>query len=355
MSRARISVLIDTYNHEHFIEKAISSVLDQDMCLSDVEILVVDDGSTDRTPEIVRSYEPRVRLIQKSNGGQASAFNFAIPQCQGDIIAFLDGDDWWAPEKLRCVVAAMNSEPEVGIIGNGITEVFGNGDEHSEVLHIEPRFRIDSPEGAKIFRRRKSQLGTSRLTVRAEILRNILPIPEAIVIEADEYIFTLGAALSEVLILGRALTFYRIHAGNLYQISGFKKDSMCRKRKSLEFLVRSLSERLLNIGLAIDTVEATLEPVQAEADLLRLQTEGGYSWETVRTEWAFYRIVHENGPLSHFLFKLITLVPALLCPPRLYYSFRRKLAANGFYMRTRRLLFPIPEPEHVTRSRRYTS
>ena len=78
-------------------------------------------------------------------------------------------------------------------------------------------------EGARIFRRRKSQLGTSRMTVRAEILRRILPIPEAIVIEADEYIFTLAAALSEVSILGEALTFYRIHAGNLFQVTGFQK------------------------------------------------------------------------------------------------------------------------------------
>ncbi len=61
------------------------------------------------------------------------------------------------------------------------------------------------------------------MTVRAEILRSILPIPESIIIEADEYIFTLAAALSEVSILGEALTFYRIHGGNLYQITGFQQ------------------------------------------------------------------------------------------------------------------------------------
>src|SRR6185312_2967593 len=107
MTKPRISVLIDTYNHERFIDKAILSVLDQDMSLSEVEILVVDDGSTDRTPEIVSTYQPQVRLIQKSNGGQASAFNFAIPQCQGEFIAFLDGDDWWAPKKLRWAIDTM--------------------------------------------------------------------------------------------------------------------------------------------------------------------------------------------------------------------------------------------------------
>ena len=75
-----VTVLIDTYNHERFIERAINSVLDQDMPMDGVEILVVDDGSTDRTPDIVRRFEPRVRLIRKPNGGQASAFNFGFAQ-----------------------------------------------------------------------------------------------------------------------------------------------------------------------------------------------------------------------------------------------------------------------------------
>src|ERR1700683_4600223 len=101
MARPLLSVLIDTYNHERFIEQAIVSVLEQDVAEADREIVVVDDGSTNRPPEIVRKFEPRVRLIRKKNGGQASAFNIGIPECRGEIIAFLDGDDWWAPGKLQ--------------------------------------------------------------------------------------------------------------------------------------------------------------------------------------------------------------------------------------------------------------
>lgn len=355
MSKPYVSVLIDTYNHERFIERAITSVLEQDMPMDGVEILVVDDGSTDRTPELVRRFEPRVRLIRKPNGGQASAFNTGIPECRGEIVAFLDGDDWWMPQKLRRVVEAMERDPEAGIIGNGITEVFENGDEHSEVLHDTLRFRIDSLQGARIFRRRKSQLGTSRMTVRAEILRMILPVPESIIIEADEYIFTLAAAFSVVSILGEPLTFYRIHTGNLFQLSGFKKESMLRKQKSIEILAQAISERLSRFGLAKNAIKAVVEAVQLEADLLRLQLEGGYPWETVRTEWKFYRIVHEDGPVSHMIFKCVSLAPAFFCPPRLYYNFRRKLAANGLYLRARKIFFPVPEPRHVTRSRRYSS
>ena len=236
-----VSVLIDTYNHERFIERAITSVLEQDLPMGDFEILVVDDGSTDRTPELVRRFEPRVRLIRKPNGGQASAFNCrdcrsAAAKLLPSSMATIGGrrkncGAWWKQ---------WSRIQEVGIIGNGITEVLENGDEHSEVLHETPRFRIDSLQGARIFRRRKSQLGTSRMTVKAEILRKILPVPESIVIEADEYIFTLAAALSVVSILGEPLTFYRIHAGNMFQLSGFNKESMLRKQKSMEFLAQAI-------------------------------------------------------------------------------------------------------------------
>src|SRR5580693_9697856 len=126
MGKPTVSVLIDTYNHERFIEKAIVSVLAQDFPAAEREIIVVDDGSTDRTPEIVRKFEPRARLLRKENGGQASAFNAGIPECKGEIIAFLDGDDWWAPNKLRAVTEVLASDKEVGLVGHGITEVFAD-------------------------------------------------------------------------------------------------------------------------------------------------------------------------------------------------------------------------------------
>src|SRR5437867_4724210 len=134
MPKPFVSVLIDTYNHERFIEQAIVSVLEQDFPAADREIIVVDDGSTDGTPEIVKKFEPRVRLLRKENGGQASAFNAGIPECQGEIVAFLDGDDWWAPNKLTCVTGALTSDAAVGLVGHGITEVFSDGRQHTELL-----------------------------------------------------------------------------------------------------------------------------------------------------------------------------------------------------------------------------
>src|SRR5271157_2338538 len=143
MARCIISVLIDTYNHERFIEQAIRSALEQDFPASEREILVVDDGSQDRTPEIAAKFAPQVRLIRKTNGGQASAFNAGIPECQGEIVAFLDGDDWWAPAKLKLVVAAFSENSEVGLIGHSITEVLADDARRSELVREFPRFRVD--------------------------------------------------------------------------------------------------------------------------------------------------------------------------------------------------------------------
>src|SRR5271169_5858114 len=139
-----VTVLIDTYNHERFIEDAIVSVLEQDYLAGDVEILVVDDGSTDRTPEIVRKFAPRVRLLRKANGGQASAFNAGISEARGEIVAFLDGDDWWAPGKLTAVTQTFAAEAGVGLIGHGITSVYPDGRQRTEVPREVSRFRITS-------------------------------------------------------------------------------------------------------------------------------------------------------------------------------------------------------------------
>src|ERR1700751_6367895 len=115
MARPFVSVLIDTFNHERFIEQAVVSVLEQDFPRADREIIVVDDGSTDGTPQILRKFEPQLRVIRKENGGQASAFNTGIPECRGEIIVFLDGDDYWLPGKLSRVMEVFAKNPAVGL------------------------------------------------------------------------------------------------------------------------------------------------------------------------------------------------------------------------------------------------
>jgi glycosyltransferase involved in cell wall biosynthesis len=346
------SVLIDTYNHERFIEEALVSVLEQDVAGAEREIIVVDDGSTDRTPDIVRKFEPRVRLIRKENGGQASAFNAGIPECAGEIVAFLDGDDWWAPGKLQAVGAALASDSEIGLVGHGITEVFADGRHHTELLREAPRFRITSTEGAKTFRLRKSFLGTSRMTYRAGILRQIGPVPEALRFQADEYLFTLAGLYADVLILREPLTFYRQHGANLFQISDGNVEAIRRKGQVLDALAKALREEFRRRGVREDIADIIAGWVQNEADQGLLLSDGGMPWKTIRTELDSYRVTHQNASMAHWIFKCATLLPACVLPPRLYYSLKRQFAANNLYRKTREKWLPYLQPGHIDRYRR---
>ena len=103
-----VSVVVAAYNSERHIAAALDSALAQDH--EPMEIVVVDDGSTDATAEIVERYD--VRLIRRENGGQGAAKNTGIDAARGELIAFLDHDDLWAPRKLTRQVAALAAAPE---------------------------------------------------------------------------------------------------------------------------------------------------------------------------------------------------------------------------------------------------
>lgn len=341
------SVLIDTYNHERFIEHAIVSVLEQDFPASKREILVVDDGSTDRTPEIVKKFEPHVRLLRKKNGGQASAFNAGIPECQGEIVAFLDGDDWWAPEKLRRASEVFAADSDVGIVGHGIVTVQRDGSEQVETLRDGFRFRADNLEGAQLFRRRGAFLGTSRMTLRANLLRRIGPVPEGIEVQADEYLFTLAVVLAEAQILPEALTYYRMHEANRFQLASHDPQKLRRKLESLSILALSLMQQLERFHIETRVRRAVIQYTQASADQLRLMLDGGWPWETVRTEWKVYEILHPEARLSHRVFKRMILLAALFVPPKAFYAAQRTLAQCDLYLRVRARLLPIPEMQHI--------
>ncbi|MDW8322990.1 MAG: glycosyltransferase [Burkholderiales bacterium] len=112
MRKPLVSVVIPAYNAAWCVGKAIDSVLAQDF--RDFELIVVDDGSTDQTPEILAVYGEAIRVIRKPNGGLSSARNAGIAAARGEYIAFLDADDWWLPAKLSKQLAYMQAQPELG-------------------------------------------------------------------------------------------------------------------------------------------------------------------------------------------------------------------------------------------------
>jgi glycosyltransferase involved in cell wall biosynthesis len=326
----KVTVLIDTYNHEHFIERAITSVLEQDMPLDDVEILVVDDGSTDRTPELIRRFEPRVRYLPKANGGQASAFNVGFAEARGEVIATLDGDDRWAREKLRRVLETLDANPDVGMVGHGFHEEYAQGS--ADGLVLPGRFyRLDLTllEDAELFPHVAAFFGTSRMTVRKSVLDRILPVPEELTIEADEYIFTLAPAICPAIILNEPLCYYGMHAGNLFQFGKFEPAKARRKMNVLEVLIRELSAKLREFGASDEIIGALFRGTRIEAGRIRLSLEGGSPLEAFSVERAAFKTAYRTVTLRYRLFRVFVLMQTLLLPPRVFYRLRRWYTEKG--------------------------
>lgn len=109
-----VSIVIPSYNSEKYIADTIDSILKQS--LKDFELIIVDDGSKDRTPAIVSEYESPVRLITQTNAGVCVARNRGLKEAQGQFICFMDHDDYWFPEKLARQIEVFTSHPEAGVV-----------------------------------------------------------------------------------------------------------------------------------------------------------------------------------------------------------------------------------------------
>ncbi|OGB33428.1 MAG: hypothetical protein A3F78_22320 [Burkholderiales bacterium RIFCSPLOWO2_12_FULL_61_40] len=109
-----VSVVMPAYNARPFIEESIASVLSQDY--PSIELIVVDDGSSDGTTEAVARWGDRVKVIRQTNAGPAAARNRGIAQAQGEFLAFLDADDVWLPGKISLQVQYLQDHPEVGVV-----------------------------------------------------------------------------------------------------------------------------------------------------------------------------------------------------------------------------------------------
>jgi glycosyltransferase involved in cell wall biosynthesis len=319
-----VTAIVDTFNHEAFIEQALESVFSQEFSPDDLEIIVVDDGSTDRTSEILEKFAARVRILRKNNGGQGSAFNAAIPLARGEIVAFLDGDDWWSKHKLLTVLKMFRSDPRIGVVGHGFYEI----DEGSgQSLEVVPSFRrhisLRNVEDGIGFRNVMSFLGTSRVAIRKQILDLVGPIPETLVVEADEFMSTLAVAHSQAVLLQEPLTFYRLHGGNLYQFRDGDLSKTRRKMMVLAELSLALRRELRRAQIENDVINVVVAPIDAEAKQLKLMCVGGTPWETFQVERATMRLAYKHMPWKYRIFKIFVLTLTVLLPPKIFYRMRR--------------------------------
>lgn len=140
----RVSIIVPTYNRARVVGRALDSILSQ--TYTDYEILVVDDGSKDDTRAALEPYMDRIRYIHQENQGASAARNRGLQEAQGEIIAFLDSDDAWYPEKLAKQIAHLDQHPEISIlachsrqeIGRHVREDFQNAESQYQLFLWRP-------------------------------------------------------------------------------------------------------------------------------------------------------------------------------------------------------------------------
>lgn len=136
----RVSVVITTFNQASYIGEALGSVLVQTYPLH--QIILVDDGSRDDTRAVVAPYRDRIRYVRQANHGVAGARNAGVAAADGDLIAFLDGDDVWAPDKVERQVAAAAAYPAAALIATDGVEFEGEQDLGGHLLGRGVRERL---------------------------------------------------------------------------------------------------------------------------------------------------------------------------------------------------------------------
>ena len=122
----KVSVIIPSYNCARYLPEAIESVLDQ--TYQDYEIIVINDGSTDQTSEVITPYLEQIRYVYQENQGAGEARNRGLYLARGELIAFLDADDLFLPHKLKEQVAILEEREEIGIVNSGFRVIRENGE-----------------------------------------------------------------------------------------------------------------------------------------------------------------------------------------------------------------------------------
>ena len=211
-----ITVLITTYNYGEFIEDAIDSVLSQEFPQDQVQIVVVDDGSTDDTAERVKKYGSRIEYFYQSNRGQAAALNLGISKSRGEVLALLDADDCFLPMKLAHVAEAFDRNPAVGMVYHRLMEWHVQSDENREwpFSDLSGDFRQTPDYFSSYYAQPASSLCFHRSAINP-----LLPIPETIRMLGDCFLGSLIPLLSPILAVPEVLALYRIHGRNSYSIS----------------------------------------------------------------------------------------------------------------------------------------
>jgi len=301
----KVSVVINDFNYGRYLGRAIRSVLAQEFPADAMELIVVDDGSTDDSRAQAAAFGARVRYHYQENRGQAGALNRGFELARAPYVALLDADDFWHPGKLREVVAAFDADPSLGMVQHWLEDVDAAG--RSLPTFLEPwpaRYTAaDFREGRTRF------VGTSGLTFRKSTTEKILPIPGDAPY-ADEYLyFTLfeGDAGN----ISRTLGCHCIHGTNLYAETLLKPRSLAVRIRGRLAMDRHLEARSRAHGARAPEallLASARERLLCELFLERMEGRWKEAWRRRQALLATYPAGGYRG------FKGLTLLLAWLSP-----------------------------------------
>ncbi len=261
------SVVIDNCNYARFLRDAIDSALRQTRPA--MEVIVVDDGSTDDSREVIASYGQRVRPVFKENGGMASALNSGCRLARGDVVLLLDSDDVLGPDAVDRVLAAW--EPETVLIQARLRIIDEAGTPTRGTVPGRRR-RLDEGDlrGRMLATGGYTAVVTSGLALRRDALLRVLPIPEDRFRQgADGYLVRAIAFLGRVQAIDEPLGYYRIHGGNWTALGATPARMGTSLRRSLDFFRNEFD--VVRSRARLHGLEAAPDVGEGDADYLLLR------------------------------------------------------------------------------------
>jgi hypothetical protein len=263
-----VSVVMATYNFERFVARSIESVLAQDYPADKLDVIVVDDGSTDSTPEVVKPYLDRIRYVRKPNGGVLTTINRGIEEARGELICLASGDDEYVPEKTRRQVDFMLAHPEVGLVYTDLELVDDVGRLMKPSIWAAGKITPvrGRPIGALL---QRNVVSGGTIMFRASLKDHVHPIPDSAAWE-DWYIALKVAEVADIDYIAEPLYLYRYHGKNMNM--GAKGEKLVYiLREELRFRRTILAE--LAPGLvSVDEMMAGWQAFNGNATMLAQMT-----------------------------------------------------------------------------------